>query len=114
MKKKMKGFEGKKVLVVSLHDMDREFQDLFYKRSEEGHNRGYNRFWSELDPDDKEDYNDTFTMANIEQYWKDQTNNNNYKGTLEEFIEEYGLKVEVWFINCGYDFTGVKEIIIDC
>ena len=31
----------------------------------------------------------------------------------KQFIKEYGLEMDVWFINCGYDFTGVKEIIID-
>ena len=112
--KNKKGFERKPgILVVSFHDMDQEFQNLFQQRDDENRHHGYNRYWSEFNPDGKEDYSHTFTMVNVEQYWQDQTKNNHYKGTLEEFIKEYGLEMDIWFIKCGYDFTGVKEILID-
>jgi hypothetical protein len=112
MTKTKKGFKRAEVLILDLHEMDQEFQDLFYEREDRRHD--YQRYYSEFDPSvSKEDYAQTFTQAHLEKYWKDQTNNNNYKGTLEEFIKDYGLKMDVWFINCGYDFTGIKIIIID-
>lgn len=110
--KNKKGFRRLEVLILELHEMPQEFQDIFYEREDRQH--GLNRVWSEFDPGYGKDYANCFTQAKLESYWKDQTKNNNYKGTLEEFIKDYGLEMDVWFINCGYDFTGVKMIIIDC
>jgi hypothetical protein len=110
--KNKKGFRRTEVLILELHEMDQEFQDLFYKREDRQH--GLNRYWSEFDPDYGKDYGKSFAQEHLENYWKDQIKTNNYKGTLEEFIKEYGLEMDVWFINCGYDFTGVKMIIINC
>lgn len=110
--KNKKGFRREEVLFIELGDMDQKFKDLFYARV--GRTHGYNRYWSEFDPAYGEDYGKSFSQEHLEQYWKDQTNKNNYKGTLDEFIKDYGLEMDVWFINCGYDFTGIKRILIDC
>jgi hypothetical protein len=52
-------------------------------------------------------------MKAIKDYWKDQVKTNNYKGTLEKFIKDYGLEFDVWFIEQKFDITGVDEILID-
>lgn len=109
--KSKKGFKREEVLIISLRETGQEFRDLFYKRDDRHH--GYNRYWSEFDPSDKEDYSHTFTQKNLEEYWQEQIKTNNYKGSLEEFIKDYNLEMDVWFINCAYDFTGVKIIIIN-
>jgi hypothetical protein len=111
--KDKKGFREAHVLIISSYEMDSEFQNLFYKRNEHDLKRGYNRYYSEFDPCGSDDYSDTFTQENLNQYWQDQTNDNNYKGSLEQFVKDYGLELDVWFINCGYDFSGVKIIIIE-
>jgi hypothetical protein len=67
-------------------------------------------FYSEFSPCGKEDYASTLTNQKLEEYWADQTRTNNFKGTLEEFIEEYGLQADKWLIDCDYDFEGVKHI----
>jgi hypothetical protein len=109
--KDKKGFGEANVLFVSCYEMDEEFQTLFHKRHDT--HRGYNRYCSEFDPFGSTDYSHTFTQEYLTKYWQDQTNNNNYKGTLEQFVKDYGLELDLWFINCGYDFTGVRIIIIE-
>ena len=113
--KNKKGFErASGVLIIHLYQMDDKFNDAWDAARDE-RSRGYNRYYSEFDPGGKgrEDYSKTFTQAHLEEYWQDQVNDNNYKGTLEEFINDYGLQLDVWFINSGYDFTGITQIIID-
>jgi hypothetical protein len=106
----MKGFERKEILFLNVGDLPRKAQDLLYEKEYRG---DYNRYWSEFDPSDKQDYSDTLTQENLEQYWKDQVETNEFDGDLEDFIREYNLEFDVWLINCGYDFKGVKEIIIN-
>lgn len=109
--KTKKGFKREEVLIISVHEQDQEFQDLFYKEEDRQH--GYNRFWTEFEPYGKKDFSNTLTMKHIEKYWQDQSNNNHYKGSLKDFIKDYDLGLEIWFIESGYDFTGIKTIIID-
>jgi hypothetical protein len=52
-------------------------------------------------------------MAAIEDYHKDQVDTNNYKGTLEKFIKDYGLEFDVWMIEQKFNLKGVKRILID-
>lgn len=68
---------------------------------------------SEFEPWREESYQDTLTTEQIEDYWKDQTNTNGFKGDLDTFIEEYGLKFDVWIIEQNFDLTGIKKIYID-
>jgi hypothetical protein len=112
-KKKKKGFKRSEVLIIDYHEMNKVFQDLFHKYYSNEYESGYNRYYSEFDPCGKEDYSHTFTQKSLEQYWKDMVKENGFDGNLEKFVDEYGLAMDVWFINCGYDFTGIKEIIID-
>ena len=70
-------------------------------------------FFSEFEPFGEEDYANTLTMKNIEEYWRDQTLTNNFQGTLEDFIGEYNLEVEIWLIKTGVDLKGVKKILFN-
>ena len=52
-------------------------------------------------------------MIVIEDYWKHQKDTNGFEGTLQDFIENYGLQFEVWLIEQKVDLTGVDEILIN-
>lgn len=52
-------------------------------------------------------------MISIYDYWVDQTHTNNYKGTLDDFVVDYGLKFEVWLIEQDFDLENVDKICID-
>jgi len=67
-------------------------------------------FYSEFNPRGKEDYGSTLTSQKLEEYWKDQTKTNDFDGTIEEFIEDYGLQADKWLIDSGYNFSGIKHI----
>jgi len=43
------------------------------------------------------------TRENLELYYEDQKTNNNFTGTIEEFIKEYGLSLEKYLIDEGID-----------
>ena len=60
-----------------------------------------------------ETWDNTLSMEKIESYWKDQCETNNFKGDLDDFIEDYGLKFEIWIIEQKFDLTGIKKILID-
>lgn len=115
--KNKKGFEREEVLIISRHQMSEEFELLLREdNARSDYNRyheGYNKYSSEFDPRSREDYSKTFTKENLEDYWKGQIKSNNFEGSLQKFINDYGLELDVWFINCGYDFTGIRTIIID-
>jgi hypothetical protein len=40
-------------------------------------------------------------------------NSTYFRGTLEEFIDDYRLDFDVWFINQKFDLEGVDKILID-
>ena len=52
-------------------------------------------------------------MVEIESYWEQQKKTNSYEGTLEQFIKDYGLAFEVWFIEQKFDLTGVDKIAVN-
>lgn len=62
---------------------------------------------------DEKSFQDTLTMEHITNYWNDQTTTNGFKGDLDVFIEEYGLKFDIWIIEQNFDLTGIKKIYID-
>lgn len=115
MATEFKGFERVDTLFIDTSNMPDSFEEPYclYRERRGGEYRGdYNKYWSEFNPYGDKDYSHTFTKTAVEDYWCHQTETNNYRGTLEQFIVDYGLELDVWFINCGYDFTGVKEIIL--
>jgi hypothetical protein len=52
-------------------------------------------------------------MKSVESYWKDQSETNNFKGDLSQFIKEYCLDFEIWVIEQNFDFTDVNEVLIE-
>jgi len=36
-----------------------------------------------------------------------------FRGSYEEFIEEYGLQMEVWLVEQGFDLADVDEVLIN-
>ena len=56
------------------------------------------------------------TLAAVQGYYKDQIARTDehatFQGTFEEFIEEYGLKLEMWLIEQKLDLSDVDQILI--
>lgn len=52
------------------------------------------------------------SMDAIENYWKDQSENNGFKGNLGEFIQKYYLEFEVWIVSLKLDLGDVDQILI--
>lgn len=48
-------------------------------------------------------------VSSIEAYKEDQK----FNGTLDEFIERYGLHFEYWLMQQNLDLFGIDEILID-
>ena len=70
-------------------------------------------FQSEFEPCDEKHYGETLSLEEIAKYHKDQVFSNGFEGDLDKFIEEYGLKFEVWMLKQGFDLIGVKIILIN-
>ena len=52
-------------------------------------------------------------MSEIDNYRTEQIASGNFKGTLKQFIKEYGLDFEVWFIEQNFDLEGVDEVAVE-
>ncbi len=68
---------------------------------------------SELTPMYNRNYEDYLSSSNIENYWKQQCENNDYKDSLDQFIIDYNLRLDKWLIETGYDFSGIKIIFFE-
>lgn len=55
----------------------------------------------------------SLNQATLEDYYKDQIETNGFEGTLEDFIDKYGLKFEKYLIDQNLDLEGVDEIVIN-
>lgn len=106
-------FSKAKVLLIEFIQMPRELQDVIV---------GWVGFSndclipvrSEFSPIAGEDrWSSNLSRANLEEYWKQQ----NFEGTLEEFIVDYGLQVDYWLIQqveAGkLDLEGIDDILIN-
>jgi hypothetical protein len=115
VKKKKIKFEQKQILLIPFHECPDHVQDILRERDD--FHWGYNKYWSDFEPfDEKEDYSKTLSMKEIENYWKDQSERKDadkFVGSLEKFIQDYNLGIDVWLIETGYNFKGVKEIVFD-
>jgi len=108
----MKPFKREEVVIIQYTNCPEYVQDAL-RDCHQFHNDMYMPHISQLSPSGKETWKDTLTSENIEQYWKDQCKNNDYKDDLQQFIKDYGLTIDVWLIETGYDFTGIKTILFD-
>lgn len=103
-------FKREEILIVEWYECPDEIKDALKKRFN-FHNDVCIQYVSEFDPyGGKQDYSDTFTMRKMEGYWKNQTKDNGFVGSLEDFIKEYDLVIDKWFIDSGYDFKGICTI----
>lgn len=102
-----------KVFIIEWSSLPKEQKDFVYENLTDRFENGVFIEWpTEFTPYNEESFQDTLTMKEIENYWNGQSKINNYKGTLDEFIEDYGLKFEVWIIEQKFDLTGIKKILI--
>lgn len=74
--------------------------------------------FSEFEPSsDSETWESTLTRSNLDSYYKDQVDTNDFKGSMIDFIKEYGLDVDVWLIEQieagNLSLNGVDKILIE-
>ncbi len=68
----------------------------------------------EFAPSGDETWADSLTFEKIEEYHKDQRANGLYDSeNLDDFIKDYGLEFEVWFIAQNIDLTGIKTVLVE-
>jgi len=107
-------FSKKTVLFLKYTELPQEIQEAVQNKvAERFANDIYLKLWSEFEPDEGSTWADELTQANIEAYHRDQQETNNFDGTLEEFIDRYGLAIEKWLVDTEVDLTGVEEILIE-
>jgi hypothetical protein len=97
-------------LILNFKDCP-DFVKTSLKNRESFRNDIYLEFISEFSPEDTEFW-DTLTEEGIVEYWKEQTNENHYKGTLEQFITDYDLHVEKWILSLGFDLSIISKILL--
>lgn len=104
-------FTKKTVLEIDWLKCPDNIRDLVSKK-EQFRNRTCIKHISELTPFGSCSYKDTLTIKEIEKYYKDQCAHN-YNGDINSFIKDYGLEIDKWLIDTGYDFTGIDQIIFN-
>ena len=67
---------------------------------------------SEFQPFGEGTWKESFTKEQLKKYHEDQTQTNGFKGTLSEFIEEYGLQVDEYLMEQKIDLDGVEDILV--
>ena len=105
-------YEKSKVLIVQWTKLPKKIQDIVADR-ERFQNDCYLEHFSEFEP---KDYIEG--MKSVEDYWNDQKENNEYmeeksKKSLQDFIEDYGLEMDVWFIEQNINWSDVDKILIE-
>ena len=55
----------------------------------------------------------SLTQEGLLDYYEDMKSTNNFVGSFEDFIEEYGLKLEKWLADSEYDFSDVRKILFE-
>ncbi len=97
------------VLVMDFQDIP---EDMFKERFEHYiHNDTYIKVFSEFN---NGDYGDNWhlTIGEIYGYWRDQQQNNNYEGTMDNFIIDYGLQFEMWLLEQEIDLRHIDLFLI--
>ena len=77
---------------------------------------GFVEIRSEFSPCGDETWKGRWTQEELENYYKDQIDCGNFEGTLEEFIIEYGLKVDKYLIDQKFDDlldVDINSVLID-
>jgi len=103
-------FKKKTVLVFEYTELPQEFKDEIRERHS-FRNDITLEYLSEFSPF-KETWGEALSEEGIEEYWKDQSETNGYKGTLVEFIKDYGLVFDKWLLDQKIDLTDISTIYI--
>lgn len=102
------------VFIIEWNTLPKEQQDyIVWLYDQRIHNDIILKWGTEFCPYREESFQDSLTTEAITDYWKDQTETNGFQGSLDNFIEAYGLKFEVWMIEQNFDLAGIKTIYID-
>jgi hypothetical protein len=104
-------FQVKKVLIINWLSLPKEIKDIIADWC------GFSNdclvpYSSEFSPCGDNTWKD-LTQERLEQYHKDQTETNNYKGDLEQFIKDYGLEVDKFMIEQKLNLDGIEEIFFN-
>jgi len=102
-----------RVLIIDFLDLPREQQEEIQGFEAFGNDRVLN-YTSEMAPTGNELWSDILSHQAIESYWEDQSATNNYKGTLPEFIVDYGLTFDVWLLAQDFDLAVTKILVQIC
>jgi hypothetical protein len=97
----------RKVFILDLCELPIEVRNCV-KKWLGFHNDTYLPVRSEFDPESW-----SKGMSEVEAYWKDQKECRNYKGSLEDFIKDYALEFDIWFIQQNFDLTGIDQVLVD-
>lgn len=99
------------VFIIDWLSLPKEWQDFVTDRLDNRMTNGALLKWyTEFEPYDEKDFQETLTMKQVEEYYKDQSDTNGFVGSLDDFIEDYGLEFEIWMIEQNYDLTGIKNV----
>lgn len=111
----MRNHRREEIFIVDWLSLPQEQQDYVTNMLDGRMKNGALLEWhTELGPCGSEkSFKDTLTMEQIESYHKDQSETNGFIGDLDDFIDEYGLKFEIWMIEQNFDIEGIKKIYID-
>lgn len=110
----MREHRREEIFIIDWISLPKDWQDFVAERLENRVGNGVMcRWYTELEPYGEQDYQESMTMDSIKSYHKDQSETNGFKGSLDEFIDEYGLEFEVWMIEQKFDLAGIKNIYID-
>ena len=105
---------SEKVLILVWTQLPNHIKDIFQGSENFGNDRVL-PYGGEFDPNsDNETYADTLSLERIEEYYKVQCAENDFKGSFKEFIKNYGLDMEMWLIkNKDKLDLNVKHILIN-
>lgn len=102
-----------KVLIVDYQELPEELKDTI--RSFDGFGNGqiieYMSYMSYMSPGE-ETWDETLTVSEIESYWKTECSAGSRNETLEQFINNSGLKFDGWLLEQQFDLN-VSKILVD-
>ena len=104
------------VIIIEWVSLPQKYKDIIYDQVN-FRNDIFLEYLSEMSPAGadlgEEDWGDTLTQNNIQEYYTDQCETNGYKGSLEDFIVKYGLEFDCWLLENNADLKGIKRILIE-
>jgi len=104
-----------KVLIVDFYDFPEKIQKIVSK-FENFNTNCFIEWSSELTPFyEHEKWETSLTEKKLISYYKEQTKefeSNSFEGSLEDFVAEYNLELELYLIKLNMDLKNVSLILI--